>query len=68
MRLKVILHETETSGLWAEVPSLPGCYGRGKNYQELITNLYSAVERTLSMDENMQKKAHNASKIMEVIT
>lgn len=69
MRLKVILHETETSGLWAEVPSLPGCYGRGKNYQELITNLYSAVERTLSMESTQKKeKANRASKIMEVIS
>lgn len=66
MRLKVIVHETETNGLWAEVPSLPGCVSRGDNYQELITNLYSAIERTLSLDKGSDKLARN-SKIMEVI-
>ena len=66
MRLKVIVHETEKSGLWAEVPSLPGCVSRGNNYQELMTNLYTAVERTLSFDKNGQKLSKK-SKIMEVI-
>ena len=66
MRLKIIVHETETSGLWAEVPSLPGCISRGKNYQELITNLYSAVDRTLSIEKDSLKLSNN-SKIMEVI-
>jgi len=66
MRLKIIVHETEKSGLWAEVPSLPGCISRGNNYQELMTNLYSAVERTLSLDKK-GRKLSNKSKIMEVI-
>jgi len=66
MRLKIIVHETEKSGLWAEVPSLPGCISRGSSYQELITNLYSAVERTLSLDKDSLKLSNN-SKIMEVI-
>jgi len=25
MKLKVIVHETEEGGYWAEVPSIPGC-------------------------------------------
>ncbi len=66
MRLKVIVHETEKSGLWAEVPSLPGCVSRGSDYQELMTNLYSAVEKTLSLDKE-NRKLSKKSKIMEVI-
>jgi len=66
MRLKVIVHETEKSGLWAEVPSLPGCVSRGNNYQELMTNLYSAVEKTLSVDKD-SRTLSKKSKIMEVI-
>ena len=66
MRLKIIVHETEKSGLWAEVPSLPGCVSRGNNYQELITNLNSAVQRTLSPHMDSFKLSHNST-IMEVI-
>ena len=66
MRLKVIVHETNTSGLWAEIPSLPGCISRGNNYQELINNLYSSVERKLAIDKSDLNLATN-SKLMEVI-
>ncbi len=66
MRLKVIVHETNTSGLWAEIPSLPGCISRGNNYQELINNLYSTVERKLAIDKSDLNLATN-SKLMEVI-
>lgn len=66
MRLKIIVHETDTSGLWAEIPSLPGCISRGNNYQELINNLYSTVEKKLSIDKNELELSTN-SKLMEVI-
>lgn len=66
MRLKIIVHETDTTGLWAEVPSLPGCVSKGKNYQELIGNLYATLEKTLSVDNSTLNLASN-SKLMEVI-
>lgn len=66
MRLKIIVHETDTTGLWAEVPSLPGCVSRGKNYQELIGNLYSTLEKTLSVDHR-DLTLSSKSKLMEVI-
>jgi predicted RNase H-like HicB family nuclease len=66
MRLKIIVHETDTTGLWAEVPSLPGCVSRGKNYQELMGNLYSTLEKTLSVDHRELDLTSN-SKLMEVI-
>ncbi len=66
MRLKIIVHETDTTGLWAEVPSLPGCVSRGKNYQELMGNLYSTLEKTLSVDKSKLNLTSN-SRLMEVI-
>ncbi len=66
MRLKIIVHETDSTGLWAEVPSLPGCVSRGKNYQELMGNLYSTLEKTLSVDQTQLHLTNNA-KLMEVI-
>ena len=50
MKLKVIIHEAEEGGLWAEVPAIPGCMTQGETMKELILNLYDAVEGCLSID------------------
>ena len=52
MKLKVIIHEAEEGGYWAEVPAIPGCMTQGETMQELIKNLYDAVEGCLSIDMN----------------
>jgi predicted RNase H-like HicB family nuclease len=44
MKMKVIIHDAEEGGYWAEVPSLPGCGTQGETIEELISNLYEAVE------------------------
>ena len=50
MKLKVIVHEAEEGGYWAEVPAIPGCATQGETFDELLTNLYEAVEGCLSVD------------------
>jgi predicted RNase H-like HicB family nuclease len=50
MKLKVIVHEAEEGGYWAEVPSIPGCVTQGETFDELLGNLYEAVEGCLSVD------------------
>lgn len=50
MKLKVIVHEAEEGGYWAEVPSIPGCATQGDTFDELLSNLYEAVEACLSVD------------------
>ena len=50
MKIKVIFYETEEGGYWAEVPSIPGCATQGETFEELLTNLYEAVEGYLSVD------------------
>ena len=50
MKLKVIIHEAEEGGYWAEVPAIPGCATQGETFDELLTNLYEAVEGCLSID------------------
>jgi predicted RNase H-like HicB family nuclease len=44
MKLKVIVHEAAEGGYWAEVPSIPGCATQGDTFEELLANLYEAVE------------------------
>lgn len=50
MKLKVVIHEAEEGGFWAEVPAIPGCMTQGETRKELIQNLYDAVEGCLSID------------------
>lgn len=50
MKIKVIVHEAEEGGYWAEVPSIPGCATQGDTFEELLNNLYEAVEGCLSVD------------------
>ena len=50
MKLKVVVHEAEEGGYWAEVPAIPGCATQGETFEELLQNLYEAVEGCLSVD------------------
>ena len=52
MKLKVIIHEADEGGYWAEVPSILGCATQGDTFEELLSNLYEAVEGCLSVDLN----------------
>jgi predicted RNase H-like HicB family nuclease len=50
MKIKVIIHQAEEGGYWAEVPAIPGCLTQGDSWEELIKNIYEAVEACLSVD------------------
>ena len=50
MKIKVVIHEAEEGGFWAEVPSLPGCATQGETHEELTKNLHEAVEGCLSIN------------------
>lgn len=50
MKLKVVVHEAEEGGYWAEVPAIPGCATQGESFEELLSNLYEAIEGCLSVD------------------
>ena len=50
MKIKVIVHEAEEGGYWAEVPSIPGGATQGETFEELLQNLYEAVEGCLSVE------------------
>jgi predicted RNase H-like HicB family nuclease len=65
MKLKVIIHEAEEGGYWAEVPAIPGCATQGNSFEELLHNIYEAVEACLSVDiEHVDILGKN--KIMEI--
>jgi predicted RNase H-like HicB family nuclease len=50
MRRKAVVHEAEEGGFWAEAPAIPGCATQGESFEELLENLYEAVEDCLAVD------------------
>jgi predicted RNase H-like HicB family nuclease len=65
MKLKVIIHEAEEGGYWAEVPSIPGCATQGETFDELLSNIYEAVEGCLSIDMK-DIKITEKDKVLEI--
>lgn len=54
MKLKVIIHEAEAGGYWAEVPALPGCFTQGETKEELLSNAQEAIELYLESLEEIK--------------
>ena len=50
MKIKVIVHEAEEGGFWAEVPAIPGCATQGETMEELLRNVQEAIEGCLAVD------------------
>jgi predicted RNase H-like HicB family nuclease len=65
MKIKVVVHEAEEGGFWAEVPAIPGCATEGETFEELLRNLYEAVEGCLSVDLT-EPKSGGKDRIMEI--
>ena len=50
MKLKVVIREAEEGGFWAEVPAIPGCATQGDSFEDLLSNIYEAVEGCMSVE------------------
>jgi predicted RNase H-like HicB family nuclease len=66
MKVKVVVHKAEEGGYWAEVPAIPGCATEGDTFQELLTNLYEAVEGCLSVEVAGAKKAEG-DQVLDIV-
>lgn len=64
MKLKVRIHKAEEGGYWAEVPAIPGCATQGETFEELLTNIYEAVEGCLSVD--LEEDAGTGYEVLEI--
>ncbi len=49
MKIKVVVHDAEEGGFWAEVPAIPGCATQGETTDELMRNLREAIEGCLAV-------------------
>ncbi len=65
MKLRVVVHEAEEGGYWAEVPAIPGCATQGETFEELLSNLYEAVEACLAVDIE-EPDSDSGARILEI--
>lgn len=65
MKIKVVVHQAEEGGYWAEVPAIPGCATQGESFEELLKNLYEAVEGCLSVDVETPKST-SRDQVLEI--
>jgi predicted RNase H-like HicB family nuclease len=65
MKLKVVIHQAEEGGYWAEVPSIVGCATQDDTFEELLENIYEAIEGCLSVDVNTLEITEN-DRVMEI--
>lgn len=43
MKLRILVHEAEEGGYWAEAPSIPECATQGDSLEALLKNMREAV-------------------------
>jgi predicted RNase H-like HicB family nuclease len=55
MRVKVVVHDAEEGGFWAEAPALPGCVSQGDTMDELLANIGEAIEAWLEAEPPSEK-------------
>jgi len=65
MKIKVVVHEAEEGGYWAEVPAIPGCATQGDTMEELVANVHEAIEACLSVDVG-DTESHPNDQVLEI--
>jgi predicted RNase H-like HicB family nuclease len=66
MKIKAVIHRADEGGYWAEIPSIPGCATQGDTFEELLGNIYDAVEGCLSVDID-EHALSEKDRIMEIV-
>jgi len=66
MKYKVIIHEAEEGGYWAEAPSLPGCFTQGETLEEIKENIREAIEVYLESQEKDLVGLRKTDKVVSV--
>ena len=61
------MHKAEEGGYWAEIPALPGCATQGETFEDLLKNLYEAIEGYMeARAESQGKVLPKEAKIIEI--
>lgn len=63
MKFKIVVHDAEEGGFWAEVPAIPGCATQGETMEELLANVREAIEGCLSVEV---EPAERSGRVLEI--
>jgi predicted RNase H-like HicB family nuclease len=65
MNIKIVVHDAEEGGYWAEVPALLGCASRGETMDELLANVCEAIAAWLD-SETPEAPAPDSGRVIEL--
>ena len=65
MLVKIVVHEAEEGGWWAEVPALPGCVSQGDTMDDLLANMREAIAAWMEA-ESPETPVATAGKVVEL--
>ncbi len=66
MKVKVVIHEAEEGGYWAEVPALPGCFSQGNTLEEITSNVKEAIEAHLLSAHDAGGPTGGKDRVLEI--
>ena len=64
----VILQKEEDGGYSVSVPSLPGCFSQGDNFEDAIKNIQEAMELYLENENDKAFKIESKEEFMVPVT
>jgi predicted RNase H-like HicB family nuclease len=65
MLVKIVVHEAEEGGWWAEVPALPGCASQADTMDELLVKMREAIAAWIEA-ESPNLPTSTAGKVVEL--
>jgi len=65
LKIKIVVHEAEEGGYWAEVPAIPGCATQGETMEELLANVHEAIEACLLVEVDEPERT-STDRVLEV--
>jgi len=57
MKIKIVVHEAEEGGFWAEVPAIPGCATQGDSMEDLIKIFVKQLKDAFPLKSRLLSRA-----------
>lgn len=57
MNIKIVVHEAEEGGFWAEVPAIPGSASQGDNMEELMQIFVKQLRDAFPLKSHRRNRA-----------
>jgi predicted RNase H-like HicB family nuclease len=66
MNVKIVVHEAEEGGFWAEVPALPGCVSQGETMAGLLAHMREAIQAWLDTEPPDAARSREPRRVVEL--